>query len=139
MYDFLKGIVKIYKNNAALSSITNGMGVGRAPIEGTSDADYPFIICYMIDNVPTWTFGPTTYERPTVQFTILSDKTESMSEVTQIWSNLVAAYDNATLSMDNYNHILLQRRGTTGPTIYEEDNKEMVQMTVDYECMIEQK
>ena len=132
-YPILKGIWSEFASDTTLSSAVNGMGMTIAPREGSSDVDFPYIVCHMITNNPMWTFGPTTYEQPLIQFSIFSNNFYSVSEITQIWSDLVELYDDTTLAMDGYTQVMLQRGNSIGPMRIEDE--EVYQMVVEYDLV----
>lgn len=133
-YPILKGIWSTFASDATLSGAVNGMGVTLAPREGLSDVDFPYVVCHMIANTPMWTFGVTTYEQPLIQFSIYSNRLYSVSEITQIWSDLTELYDDATLSMDGYTHVMLQRGNSIGP--FRVEDEDVYQMIVEYDCIV---
>ena len=105
MSDILVGIRNTFVSDATLSGAVTGMYFDQAP----GGVDMPYITYHLIGNTPTWDYGPVTYEQPTIQFSIFSDKLASASQVCQIYSDLVLVYDSATIAMDNHTHVMFQR------------------------------
>jgi len=131
MIDILTGIRNAWRSDSTLSNAVNGMYFEIAP----KNVSMPYITYHMTTNTPSWDFGVTTYENPSIQFNIYSDKENSPSEACQIYSDLIILYDSATLTMTDHSQIMFQR----GTSVLTRLGDEPVWLyTCDYNSMMEE-
>jgi len=97
-------IVGKLPGSALASHIANRMFKGRAP----KGAQYPYIVYLLVTNNPEKTFTEN-FENPLLQFSCFSCLSSS-DEVENIYDDLIALYDECSLSVAGYQWFYWMKR-----------------------------
>ena len=101
--NFFDGIYDLFFANSALKNAVTGLYPAEAP-QGTA---YPYIVYFMVDDIPARWFSHTS-EVIRVQFSVFDDS-YSMKTVVDVTNKLMACYDDATITVDNYTSVYVTR------------------------------
>ena len=97
-------IYAVYAAGGAFATNTTGLYYEEAP-QGVAE---PYCVYSIITGVPEYYFDSETLEDVTVQFDIISKNTSS-TEAGSLYANLKTMFDDATLTVSGYDHLLLSR------------------------------
>jgi hypothetical protein len=107
----------------------------RAPQKAT----YPYVVFYIVNNVPRNTFTEN-IEDTLVQFSIFSTASSSL-EIEDIYTELIALYDNCRLTITGNTHIKMDRESsylTSIPADTDLGTQEIWQYDIEYSTMMKQ-
>ena len=106
--------------------------------EAPAGCEYPYIVFFIVSGVPDNVFNKYG-ESVTIQFSLFSDSAGA-AEITDMFNDLTALYDDAQLTVTGYSMIIMERQNLV--TMVEEiettEGKQAVKhWAVDYEAIIQ--
>ena len=120
------------------SNLSSDVG-GRIYLdEAPQEAEYPYIIFFVVSDVPNDTFTES-LDDIAIQFSLFSES-QGAGEITGIYNDLIALFDNCDLSITGYSHIWMVRQNLT--TMVEDITtasglSRVKHWAVDYSIMVE--
>jgi hypothetical protein len=103
MNDLFQAVYAKFTGSTLEDNLAGGLHNTKAP----QDADYPYVVFYLISDVPHWTFDAN-MENVLIQFTIY-DENPSVENVGNLYGYLIDLYDWSTLDLDDYHSIYIKR------------------------------
>jgi len=120
------------------SALSSDVG-GRVYLdEAPAGCEFPYVVFFIVSGVPDNVFNKYG-ESVTIQFSLFSDSAGA-AEITDMFNDLTAIYDDAQLTVTGYNMIIMERQNLV--TMVEEiettEGKQAVKhWAVDYEAIIQ--
>ena len=107
MKELSQAIYSKLSGSALAAHIGNRLFKGRAP----ESAEYPYIVYMIVSNAPNKTFN-TSYEETLFQFSLFS-ATSGSTEVEDMYEDLIALYDECSMTITNQTLIWMRRENAT--------------------------
>ena len=130
MKELFKGITTVYNTTNAFKTQTKKRFY---LYEAPERVVYPYCVYFMVADENDYTFT-TQFDNVLIQFSLFSES-EGVSEVSTMFDNLAALYDDATLTVAGYSFIRMVRESAN--LIKETDPKNIWHYAVTYNVMIE--
>ena len=132
MDDLFKAIYSKFTGSTGATSLyvtlTGGLHNTKAP----QDTNYPYAIFYLIGDRPDRTFD-SLMENNLIQFTIYDDNS-GVSNICDLFKALKVLYDNAVLSLTDYDSIAVRREFSNLETSFD-----IWQYVCQYRIIIQEK
>ena len=106
--------------------------------EAPAGCEYPYIVFFIVSGVPDNVFNKYG-ESVTIQFSLFSDSAGA-AEITDMFNDLTALYDDVQLTVTGYNMIVMERQSliTMVDKVETADGTQTVKhWAVDYEAVIQ--
>jgi len=103
MESLFKGLYSKYSGDTALKAAITGLYLSEA----IQTAVYPYGVYHLISDVPSWTFD-SDMEGYIIQFNLYSENSSS-TEVNTAFTALTNLFDDSSLTVTGYTHILMAR------------------------------
>ena len=120
------------------SALSSDVG-GRVYLdEAPAGCEFPYVVFFIVSGVPDNVFNKYG-ESVTIQFSLFSDSAGA-AEITDMFNDLTAIYDDAQLTVTGYNMIVMERQNliTMVDLVETADGTQTVKhWAVDYEAVIQ--
>lgn len=125
-------------NKISGSAFTSDIGGRFYADVAPQNADYPYCVFSIVTNNPDYTFTED-FEETTIQFSLYSTSAGT-TEITDMWKDLTALFDECSLTITDQTLIWMVRRNTT--TMYDDVTTTsgtvgLRHWAVDYDLIIE--
>ena len=125
------GIYTLFSGSALATSLTNRMYF----VTGRQGGAYPYCVYGPISNVNDLTFTETA-ENTVIQFDLFDDGNDP-TNILAYFEQLKTIYDNATITVSGFNHIMFYREEDFLSQDIDETDKLFWQLSVQYRCAIQ--
>jgi len=107
MQVLFEGLYKKFTDSTGTDSLYVKLGGRLHPAEAPQGSVYPYGVYHLISDVPEYTFNET-IENAIIQFNLFDDD-NSAKDINTAFTALTNLYDWATISIDGYTSIYMQR------------------------------